>query len=110
MSFNFESRQSDSPFVKRMWQTQTEQEGSFISSAEPYWEMVVSHYEGKTMFTVRGPETKASPVEFPAGCDFFGITFNLGTYMPHLPAIVVMDRRDLTLPEASSKSFWFHGS
>jgi AraC-like DNA-binding protein len=110
MSFNFENRPSDSPFVDLMWQTQSDHAGSFISSAAVHFGMVVSRYEGKTMLTVRGPETKASPAEFPAGCEFFGINFKLGTYMPHLPPKVVMDRRDLNLPEAGSKSFWFHGS
>lgn len=110
MTFDFEGRPSDSPFVERIWRTQTEQAGSFISSADVHWEMVVSRYEGKTTLTVRGPETKATPAAFPAGCEFFGIAFKLGTYMPHLPAKMVMDRRDLNLPQASSQSFWFHGS
>jgi AraC-like DNA-binding protein len=38
------------------------------------------------------------------------ITFKLGTFMPHLPVRTLLDRQDATLPEASSNSFWLHGS
>ncbi len=30
--------------------------------------------------------------------------------MPHLPVRILLDRQDATLPEASSNSFWLHGS
>ena len=30
--------------------------------------------------------------------------------MPHLPVKTLLDRQDATLPEASSNSFWLHGS
>ena len=55
--------------------------------------------------TTRGPETKASEVDFPADAEFFGITFKLGSFIPHLPLKTLLDRQDATLPEASSNSF-----
>jgi AraC-like DNA-binding protein len=109
MSFVFEGRSSDSPLVESIWRTQTERAGSFTSAADTHSEMVVVKYEGKTAIFARGPETKASTVEFPADADFFGITFKLGTFMPHLPPRTLLDRLDSTLPEASSKSFWLQG-
>jgi hypothetical protein len=72
--------------------------------------MVISRYQGKTVLTVRGPETQGTPAAFPADVEFFGIRFKFGTFMPHLPAKMVMDRRDLNLPEACNNSFWFHSS
>ena len=72
--------------------------------------MVVTRYNGKTTLTVRGPETKATPADCPADAEFFGIVFKLGTFMPHLPARNLLDRKDATLPEATSQSFWLHGS
>jgi len=60
--------------------------------------------------TVRGPETRATllPVTI-VGTEFFGIRFKVGTVMPHLPPSRLVDE-DVNLPEASSKSFWLHGS
>jgi hypothetical protein len=72
--------------------------------------MVITTFGGKTMITARGPETKASKADFPADAEFFGITFKLGTFMPHLSVKNLLDRQDATLPGASSKSFWLHGS
>jgi AraC-like DNA-binding protein len=104
-----EERPATSTFIERIWHTQSEQAGHFTSTAASQWEMVLMRYQGKTTLTIRGPETKASPADFPEGAEWLGITFKLGTFMPHLPLKTVMDRRDLNLPEASSKSFWLHG-
>jgi len=106
MEFTFQERLSDAPFVERVWRTESHRAGSFISAAASQWEIVVTTYLGKTALTLRGPATKASPADFPADAEFFGIVFKLGTFMPNLPTVNRRDRNDLTLPEASSKSFW----
>lgn len=110
MNFDFDERPSDSPFVEKIWRTQSERNGSFISAAASQWEMVVTTYNGQTTFTVRGPETKATPADYPADAEFFGIVFKVGTFMPQLPLGKLRDRNDATLPGASSQSFWLHGS
>ena len=110
MDFVFQERLSDVPFVERVWRTESHRAGSFISAAASQWEIAVTTYRGKTNLTVRGPATKASPADFPADAEFFGIVFKLGTFMPHLPTIDRLDRNDHTLPEASNKSFWLNSS
>jgi hypothetical protein len=92
------------------WHTHSERAGTFTSAAVSNWEMVITTFNGKTMITARGPETRASEADIPADAEFFGITFKLGTFMPHLPVRTLLDRQDATLPEASSNSFWLHGS
>jgi AraC-like DNA-binding protein len=105
-----EERPSDSPFVERIWRCHSEGTGSFLSIAESRWEMVVTRHQGKITLTVRGPETKATLFE---GCPpdgmWLGIRFKLGTFIPHLPASKLVDGT-LTLPEATSHSFWLHGA
>lgn len=111
MRFSIEERPSDSPFVKTIWRTHSERTGTFLSQAASHWEMVVTCHEGKTTFTVRGPETHATPIDVQwMDGEFFGIVFQLGTFMPHLPPGQVMDRRDANLPEATRTSFWLYGS
>lgn len=110
MIFTFEERLSDSSFVERIWRTQSEHVGSFRSVAMSHWEMVVTRYNGNTTLTMRGPESKATPLHVSlVGAEFFGIRFKLGTLMPHLPASTLVDG-DVNLPDASSKSFWLNGS
>lgn len=105
-----DARTADSAFIEMIWRTRSERAGSFTSVAASNWEMVVTTLGGKTTITARGPETRASEAIFPADAEFFGIVFKLGAFMPHLPIKTLRDRQDATLPEASSHSFWLHGS
>jgi AraC-like DNA-binding protein len=111
MIFRLEERLSDSPYVERVWRAHGERPGIFISQAAAHWEMVVTKYNGKTNLTIRGPETKATPLNYGwTGAEFFGISFKLGVFMPHLPPINLRDGNDVNLPEARSKAFWLYGS
>ena len=110
MIFSFEERLSDSPFVERIWRAQSERTGDFLSVAASWWEIVVSKYRGETTITVRGPETKVTPMQVTLlGGEFFGIIFKHGAFMPHFPVSDLVDG-NLDLPDASGKAFWLNGS
>ncbi|MBN3942982.1 MULTISPECIES: helix-turn-helix domain-containing protein [unclassified Nostoc] len=109
MEFVFDARSANSSFVEMIWHTHSEHAGTFTSEAVSNWEMAIATFNGKTTIVARGPETKASQADFPADAEFFGITFKLGTFMPHLPVKTLLDRQDATLPKASSNSFWLYG-
>ena len=110
MKFTLEERPSDSSFVERVWRSHSERTGTFLSQAKSCWEIVVTKHEGQTMLTVRGPETKATLLgDCPADGEWLGIRFKPGTFMPHLPARDLVDAT-VTLPLATSKSFWLGGS
>jgi hypothetical protein len=109
--FRMEERPSDSPFVEKIWHTQGERTGTFISPSNVNSMIVLTRYRGKTTITVRGPETKATPMDYDSiGAEFLGITFKLGAFMPHLPPQNLRDMQDVNLPEANSQAFWLHGS
>ncbi len=110
MDLDFDERESDSPFVETVWRSRSEQSGPFISMADSRSSMVVARFQGKTILTLRGPETHATPAEEHAGAEYFGIRFMAGVFMPHMPANTVMDRRDQSLPSATGRSFWLQGS
>jgi hypothetical protein len=110
MFLTFEDRLSDSPFVERIWRCQSKRAGTFFSMAACHWEMVVTRHRGNTFLTVRGPETKATTIDCPAEGEWVGIRFKLGTFMPLLPARNLSDRRDVTLPGATGRSFWLNGT
>ena len=110
MLFTFDERPSDAPFVERIWCAQSERAGDFLSIAASHWEMVVSKYRGQTVMTVRGPETKVTPMHVNlVGSEFYGIIFKHGVFMPQLPINDLVDG-DVDLPDASSKSFWLNGA
>ncbi len=105
-----DERRSDSPLVERVWRSRSERGGSFISTAGSNWEIVVTKRAGSTVLTVRGPETRATPADCPPDADFMGITFKAGAFMPQFPVRMVLDRHDLNLPRAGSRSFWLDGA
>ncbi|HEX5158959.1 MAG TPA: helix-turn-helix domain-containing protein [Ktedonobacterales bacterium] len=109
MSMVFESRVSDSPLVERVWRSSSESAGPFISMALNRMQVVIWDEGGKTYFTVRGPETKATLAHCPVHAEFVGIVLKCGAFMPHLPLGNLIDGA-VTLPEATSESFWLHGS
>lgn len=108
MTFIFEERASESPYVAKIWRTHSAQAGSFTSLAVSHWEMVIAVYRGETTITVRGPETKATLAYCPEDTEFFGIQFKLGTFMPHMPISSLVDRA-VDLPVMARRSFWLHG-
>ncbi|NOU87500.1 helix-turn-helix domain-containing protein [Paenibacillus sp. LMG 31460] len=116
-SYRFEERHSDSPFVETIWRTPIEtitptyiNSGPYIFPAVRHWGLVVAKLDGKITLTLWGPGTKAAPAPCPRETEIFGIMFKPGAFMPHLPLSLVRDRRDIVLPDATSKSFWMNGS
>jgi AraC-like DNA-binding protein len=72
--------------------------------------LVVTRHQGRTTVTLRGPSTQAASAFCPEGADFFGIQFKAGAFLRSMPAGQLMDRHDVNLPDAGSRSFWLHGS
>jgi AraC-like DNA-binding protein len=106
----FQERRSDSPLVERIWRCHSERAGTFLSVAASHCEMVVTRHRGSTLLTLRGPETRATTIDCPAGGEWFGIRFSLGTFLPDYPAAALMDRNDVNLPAVTGRSFLLRGS
>lgn len=107
---HFEDRLSDSPLVERVWRCHSERSGPFLSVAASHFEMALTRLRGNTFLTLRGPETKACAINCPADGEWLAIRFKLGTFMPQLPPATLRDHNDVTLADASSRSFWLNGS
>lgn len=109
MLFVFDVRPSDWCCVERVWAARSEREGEFLSVAATTCELVVSRVRHGISMTVRGPETRMSTIDCPAG-DWVGIRFKPGTFLPKFLPATLRDRNDVTLPAASARSFWLDGS
>jgi hypothetical protein len=72
--------------------------------------MVVTRDAGEIKLTIRGPETRATPLDYPAGVEWLGIRFTLGSFMPDFPASMLIDRNDVDLRATTSRSFRLLGS
>lgn len=109
MKIIFEERPSDSPFVERVWHSQSDYSGAFTSIAMSRWELVIWWQYGKTYASLRGPETKATLAPVPGETEFLGILFKHDAFMPQFPRNILVNS-EVALPAASNQSFWLHGS
>ncbi|MDZ4763415.1 MAG: helix-turn-helix domain-containing protein [Chloroflexota bacterium] len=109
MSIIYEERPSDAPFVQSVARIQAERDGFSLIPADGHWYLYITTLNGKTTFTVGGPITKALSLPHAAGAESVGIRLRLGTFMPHLPVKLLVDGV-ITLPDASSQSFWLNSS
>jgi hypothetical protein len=91
MALESEDRPSDSPYIARVWRGRTSGIERMMSVATPHWELVVWSHRGRVHVAARGPETAASVADVPDESESFGISFALGTSMPHLPVSRLVD-------------------
>jgi AraC-like DNA-binding protein len=109
VNVEYEARLSDSPYVERIWRTQSANSSLFTSLAFSNWFIVLWKQQGKNNIAIHGPETRAIVAEIPEYADFLGIVFKHGTFMPDFP-ISNLVNSEIALPEAASQSFWLNGS
>jgi hypothetical protein len=110
MIFAFEDRLSESPCVERIWTARNERADEFLSIAATSCELVVSRYRDRTFLTVRGPETRMTTLDCPPDGEWVAVRLKVGSFLPQFPPTSLRDRKDVTLPDASTRSFWLNGS
>jgi AraC-like DNA-binding protein len=106
---DFDHRQSDSPYVERIWRSRSRQGGSFFSMAESSIELVFTKMPGFAAVTLRGPVSRGSLIECPPNGEWLAVRFRLGTYLPHIPTASLIDHRNMDLPLLPGGRFWFSG-
>src|ERR1700704_4771332 len=108
--FHIEERDSDHPFIEKVWRCHNDRADSFLSVAANNFEIALTRLPGKTFLTLRGPETAVTTLDCPAEGEWMGIRFKLGTFMPRFLPGSLRDHNDVTLPAATGHSFWLNGS
>jgi hypothetical protein len=94
----FDDRESDSPYVERVWRSWSRSGGSFLSMAEGNIELVVTRLPGLLAVTLRGPVSRGTMIECPPNGEWLAIRFRLGTYVPRTPTAALIDHQDVQLP------------
>lgn len=104
--FQFENRIERTGYVRRIWRATSVDLSSFISVAVPTWQIVfVQSANGAKSIVARGPETLATRVSIPKNAEFFGIQFELGTFLPDYAVGKLVDNAEMLTSE-SDRNFW----
>ncbi|NGN63338.1 helix-turn-helix domain-containing protein [Streptomyces sp. A7024] len=109
MALHVESRPSELPHIERVWRSRSEGAGRMTSIATTHCELVFWEHHGQVQAAVLGPEPEASPAPVPEDATFFGITFALGTSLPHIPIDRLVGGA-AAIPDVTRRSFWLKGS
>jgi hypothetical protein len=108
MLLRFEHRLSDSPYIERVWRSHSLSSGSFYSMAEPNLELVIARVNGSAQVILRGPVTRASTADCPAGGEWLGVRFRLGTQLARLPTATLLDHKSVVLPSKADGTLWLN--
>ena len=103
----FDDRESDSPYVERIWRSRSRRGGSFLSMAEGNIELVFTRLPEFLAVTLRGPVTRGTVVECPPNGEWLAIRFRLGTYLPQIPTSALIDHQNMQLPVLANGRFLF---
>ncbi|MCZ7413692.1 MULTISPECIES: helix-turn-helix domain-containing protein [unclassified Streptomyces] len=109
MGLEIESRPSELPHIERVWRSRSEGVSRMTSVATSHWELVFWEHQGRAEAAVLGPEAKASRAPVPEDAAFFGISFALGTSMPHVPVSRLVGG-NAAIPDVTRRSLWLKGS
>jgi AraC-like DNA-binding protein len=79
-------------FVRRLWRAPSSTMPNMISVANPCWGLVfeLKSSGAKSVF-LHGPETAATTVPIPQNAEYFGIEFDLGSFVPTLQMAKLTD-------------------
>ena len=109
MSSLFEGRESDSPYIEAVWRGRAGSDYAPVCPASNRWHLLFLRQNGRVNVSVEGPLTKATPVTQAEGTEWFGVTFQPGTFLPSVSIRNLLDGRAI-LPLAAKTSFELAGS
>jgi len=109
MSFSYEERLVDSPFVRTIWRTRSESNDCYTAFADGSWDIILIKHDTTTKVLLGGPMSRATPIPYIEGSEYLGIRFKIGTFIPYLPASRIVDVTSV-LPEVRKTAFWLAGT
>jgi hypothetical protein len=98
MGLIFDEVAGDLPLVQRVWSARCDAATGFTSVVKGSSMIAFARAADRLTVHLRGPETKATPLTCPEGCEFFGVDLRLGAYLPLFPPRGLADLNDVLLP------------
>ena len=108
MQLRFETRGSDSSWIREVWGCTSERVTEMTSVAGVSVGLVFWRQNGRAYAGVTGPETAAGTAPVPEGATFVGIELAVGVSLPAVPTPSLVDA-GLELPDATHRYFRLAG-
>lgn len=103
-----EERRIESSFAEWVGHGYTAADGVSMRPAEYTWHLIFTRQAGVRRVLVVGALEAARCLSYSGGAESLWLRFRVGTFMPHLPAALLLNR-ELCLPECSGNKFWLDG-
>lgn len=108
MPLENEHRESDSPYIQRVWRSTATGVERMTSIASATTEFVFWRHRGRTFAAINGPESGASTADVPDDSDSFGIVLAHGASLVHLASAGLVDRM-VASPRTTDRDFLLAG-
>jgi Helix-turn-helix domain len=105
----FEGRESESPYIEAVWRGLAGTNYAPICPASDRWHLLFLRRDGRVTVSVVGPLTRATPVTQDEGTEWFGVTFQRGTFLPSVSVQHLLDEQAI-LSLGAKTSFELAGS
>lgn len=100
VAIEFDDRQSESPYIERVWRSRSDSVDWMTSIATAHWTLVAWRTGRDRRVVAQGPETRAATAPVPTETEFVGIRLSLGTRLERLPTDRLVDK-DAEFPHAA---------
>jgi hypothetical protein len=114
VAIKFEDRPSESPYIERVWRSQSDAIDRMTSIATAHWTLVAwraggaGRVRGGWRVAAQGPETRATTARVPTETEFVAIRLSLGTTLERLPNDQLVDH-GAEFPDVSRHSVRIFG-
>jgi len=81
MSFTYEDKQIDSPFIDKIWHTFTTSEGVYTADVDGNWDIIITKGKNFVGVSVNGIGTEAAKVPYVSGIESIGIALKPGVFL-----------------------------
>ncbi len=105
----YQTRLDTSSIIEMIWKGHAEDDSLPYCAADILWYMRFLRRQGKLSLSIVGPTTRATPVSYLRGDEFFGIRFKPGVFMPNLPLKTFVNG-SAYLPVTTPQTFWLDNS
>jgi AraC-like DNA-binding protein len=108
VTLNFETRESDSPWIQTVWTCRSEQVAEMTSVATETWGLVFWEQDETMHAALTGPERRSGTAPVPQDARFVGVQFAVGTALRMVAAPALVDS-GIVLPDTTRARFRLDG-